>query len=89
MLESFVRLIKMLIQRPQDGEKDYGMTIKDERVVEQLEKVDPTDTKLFDLFMALGYAEFTDDVYTGLLLEGTEDIYSGGNLALVLAAMER
>jgi hypothetical protein len=89
MLEIFVRLIKMFLQRPEPGEKDYGMTLKDERIIKQLMKVDPTDTKLFDLFMALGYCEFTDDVYTGLLLEGTEDVYSGLNLSSVLLAFER
>lgn len=89
MLESFVRLIKMFIQKPEDGEKDYGMTIKDERILKQLKKIDPTDTRLFDLFMALGYAMFTNDVYTGLLLEGTESYYSGINVSNVLAAMER
>jgi hypothetical protein len=89
MLECFVRLIKMFIQRPEPGEKDYGLTIKDERIIKQLKKVDPTDTKLFDLFMALGYCMFTDDVYTGLLLEGTEDFYAGVNLASVLLAFER
>ena len=89
ILEIFVRLIKMFIQRPEHGEKDYGMTIKDERMIKQLKKVDVTDTRLFDIFMALGYCFFTDDVYSGLLLEGTEDLYAGNNLAAVLMAMER
>lgn len=89
LLEIFVRLIKMFIQRPEDGEKDYGMTIKDERVIKQLKKFDPLDTKLFDLIMAWGYAEFTDEMYTNLLLEGTEDYYAGANIGALLAAMER
>lgn len=89
LLEIFVRLIKMFIQRPEDGEKDYGMTIKDERVIKQLKKFDPMDTKIFDLIMAWGYAEFTDEMYSNLLLEGTEDYYAGANIGALLAALER
>lgn len=73
MLEMFVRLIKMFIQRPISGEKDYGATIKDERILEQLKKFDVQETKFYDLIMALGYCFWANDVYTGLLLEGAED----------------
>lgn len=89
LLEAFVRLIKMFIHAPADGEKDYGMTLKDERIIKQLKKFDPTDTRLSDLVMSMGYCFFTDDIYSGLLLDGTEDIYAGSNIAAVLAALER
>ena len=88
-LESFVRLIKMVLTRPESGEKDYGMAIKSERIMKQIMKVDPNDTKLFDLFMAWGYAELADDIYGNLLLQGTEDIYGGGKMDALLAALDR
>ena len=94
ILESFVRLMLMIISRPQNGEKDYGMAIKDERLIEQLKKVTKIwesggSSKLFDMFMSWGYALYADDIYTGLLLEGVHDPYSGANLAAVLNAFDR
>lgn len=89
MLESFVRLIKMVITKPERGEKDYGMAIKSERIMKQIMKIDPNDTKLFDLFMAWGYCELADDIYGNLLLQGTEDIYSGDNISGILNALGR
>jgi hypothetical protein len=94
ILESFVRLMIAYMQRPENGEKDYGLTIKDERLVEQLRKITKIwesggSTKLFDMFMSWGYCLYADDIYTGLLLDGIHDMYSGANLATVLAAFTR
>lgn len=68
LLETFVRLIKQVIQMPAEGEKDYGMSIESERLIMQLMNLDITDTKLFDLFMCYGYALFTRDQYSAILL---------------------
>lgn len=94
ILESFVRLMITYIQRPGLGEKDYGMTLLDERVVDQMRKITKVwetggSTKLFDAFMSWGYALLADDIYTGLLMDGIHDNYSAGNYAAVMAALSR
>lgn len=94
ILESFVRLMIVYIQRPQSGEYDYGMTLWDERVVEQMKKITKVwekggSTKLFDAFISFGYALLADDIYTGLLLEGTYDPYSGANWEAVINAFAK
>lgn len=73
ILEIFVALFTYYIHRPVEGEKDYGSTIKDERILNQLMNVDVTDTKLFDLFMAGGYCLYADEIYTNLRLAGNPD----------------
>lgn len=89
LLETFVRLLKMIIARPAPGEKDYGMGIRDERLIDQIENIDILNTKLFDLFMAYGYCEFADDVYSGLLLDSGDDNYAGTNFSAVMNAFDR
>lgn len=94
ILESFVRLMILYIKKPEPGEKDYGITIKDERLVDQLRRITKVwetggSTKLFDIFMSWGYCLYADDIYTGLLLDGINDGYSGMNINAVLEAMSR
>ena len=94
ILESFVRLMIVYIQKPEPGEYDYGMTLMDERLIEQMMKITKVwesggSTKLFDLFMSFGYALYADDIYTGLLLEGQHDVYSASNYEAVLKALGR
>lgn len=94
ILESFVRLMTNYIHRPSEGEKDYGITIKDERLIKQMSQITKVwevggSTKLYDLFMSFGYALYAMDIYSGLLLEGIHDPYSGANLAAILSAFSR
>lgn len=94
ILESFVRLMINYIEKPQPGGKDYGLSIKDERWIDQMKKITKIwetggSTRLYDIFMSCGYALYADDIYTGLLLEGIHDNYSGANVAAVLAAFDR
>lgn len=77
ILEQFVNLWKNYIQKPEEGGKDYGATIKDERILDQLMNVDIMNTKIYDLFMGSGYALLADEIYTNILLykghSGPED----------------
>lgn len=87
-LEQFVSLMKRYITKPAEGEKDYGKTIKSERLLRQLSEVDVTNTKLYDLFMAWGYCLLADDIYTSLLLTDVEQ-FSPLNVNAVLSAFNR
>lgn len=87
-LEQFVALMKRYITKPAEGEKDYGRTIKSERLLRQLAEVDVTNTKLYDLFMAWGYCLLTDDIYSGLLLTDMDN-FSPLNINAVLGAFGR
>lgn len=94
MLEAFVRLMIAYIEKPTAGEKDYGLTIKDERLIEQLKKITKIwetggSTKLFDMFMSWGYALYADDIYSGILLDGQEDMLSGNYFGALMSALSR
>lgn len=89
MLEYFVRLWIAYIQTPKDGEKDYGKTIKSERVINQLMNLDVTDTKTADLFMASGYGKFVRDQYSAILLSNKNKEYGGISITDVLKAFAR
>lgn len=86
IMEDFVSYWKMYITK-RSGEKDLGATIKDERILEQLENIDITNTKMFDLFMAGGYALMADEIYTTILLSRTDGDYSIYNIQTVLNAI--
>jgi hypothetical protein len=89
MLEYFVRLIIGFIKEADSGEKDYGSTLKSERLVDQLMRVDITDTKIFDLFMAWGYCLFTQDQYSAILLSGQNNNQSSVSFGSFMQAMTR
>lgn len=89
MLEAFVALYTYYIHRPVEGEKDYGATIKDERMLDQLMNVDITDTKLFDLFMAGGYCLYADEIYTSLKLAGSPDDEAEIYLGAMMRALSK
>jgi hypothetical protein len=91
LLEQFVASWKSYIQKPMQGEKDYGKTLKDERIVNQLMNISLDKagaTRLFDLFMATGYAFLADAIYSALLLIDDEADYSKVNVQSVLRALE-
>jgi hypothetical protein len=87
MLETMVRLIKNYIERPQNGQKDYGQTILSERLLQQLMDFNPEDTKLFDLHMAFGYCLLCHDIYIASLYQTEKDFYNPNNIAAVLGAL--
>lgn len=89
MLEYFVRLIISFIKEPEAGEKSYGDTIKSERLLDQLMRVDITDTKIFDLFMAWGYCLFTQDQYSAILLNINQNNTGAVNFGQVIGAFGR
>lgn len=87
MLETLVRLIKNFIQKPEEGEKDHGATIKSERLLRQLMEFDPTDTKKSDLPMAWGYCLLAKELYLDSLLNNEGDLYNDLNISSVLRAL--
>lgn len=89
LLEIFVRLIITFIQAPVDGDKDYGATIKSERVISQLMNLDITDTKLFDLFMSWGYTIFCKEQYSAMLLNIANSRQDGVSIKEMLQAFTR
>jgi len=88
-LEQFVNLIKQYFYKPEEGGKDYGATVKSDRLIKQLMDVDVDNTKLYDMFMALGYCLLCDDTYTTLLMQQQEQQYSGLSVTQVLNAFTR
>jgi hypothetical protein len=88
VLETLVRCWKSFIERPAEGEKDYGRTFKSERAIKQLMDFNPLDTKTSDLVMGGGYALWCYDLYTDMLLN-TEDDYSPDNFGAALLALSR
>lgn len=86
MMETVVRVYKNYIEKPEDGGKDYGKTMKSERQLKQLMDADTTDTKLYDLFMAGGYTLWGVEVYINYLLKCADD-YSENNISSALWAL--
>lgn len=68
MLETIIRLIKNYIDSPAAGDKDYGRTIKAERLLKQLMDFNPQDTRLYDLVMAFGYTLLALEWYINYLI---------------------
>lgn len=89
LLEAFVKLIIQFLQNPVDGEKDYGETIKSERLLNQLMNIDITDTKVFDLFMSWGYCMFLKEQYSVMLLNLANKKQDGLTVIQVLKALSR
>jgi len=87
MLESLVRVIKNYIERPTTGEKDYGKTIKAERLLTGLMDFTPTDTKIFDEPMAFGYTLLGIDYYLDILLNDEDEYNDPINIEAVVRAL--
>lgn len=88
-LEHFVSLMKLYFYQPEPGGKDYGAACKSDRILNQLMNIDVTNTKIYDLFMALGYCFLADDIYSGLLLNNQSDQYGGINMGAFMGAFSR
>lgn len=88
-LEQFVNLIKQYFYKPEEGGKDYGATVKSDRLIKQLMDVDVENTKLYDMFIGLGYCLLCDDIYTGLLMEQQEKNEGGISVKDVINAFAR
>jgi hypothetical protein len=86
MMETIVRLIKAYFERPPEGGKNYGATCKSAELIDQLMNVDITNTKVFDLFMAVGYALFGLEYYQDILLEELSEELDPENMASLLDA---
>lgn len=87
LMEMFVSLWKSYIAKPEPGGKDYGGTIKDERLVDQLMNIDVANTKMFDLFMCSGYALLAEEIYANLLMNYSEGDYNTTYINSVLGAL--
>lgn len=76
-VSDIIRYIKSYIveAKKEYDELDYGATIKSERLIEQIKKFDPTDTKKFDLVMAFGYWLMCHENYLVLLMKPEEKMY--------------
>lgn len=86
MMETLVRLYKNYIEKPASGEKDYGKTVKSERLLNQLMNVDVLDTRIYDLFMAGGYCLWAVEIYLDYLLHANDD-YNDESIGSVLYAI--
>lgn len=87
LLEAIVRVIKNYIDRARDGEKDYGKTIRAERLLRQLMDFDPDNTKLFDLVMSFGYTVLTVELYLDMLLTEVSENNNPNLIGQVLEAL--
>ncbi len=87
MLETLVRLIKNYIEKPEENEKDYGKTIRSEKLLRQLMEFTPEDTKKYDLVMAFGYCLLAKELYVDSLFNTEDNIYNDTNIASVLRAL--
>lgn len=90
MLEDFVALWKMYIAKPEPGGKDYGASLKDERVISQLMNISldkPGATRLFDLFMCTGYNHLADEIYSALLLNKPDESAVENIIGSILTAI--
>ncbi len=87
ILETFIRLIKTYIEAPPDGERDYGKTIKAERLLNQLMNFDPEDTKIFDLVMCMGWALFAFEQWFNSLKHEYDEYHDPNNIASVMRAL--
>lgn len=88
VLEEFVRLWKAYIRRPFPGGKDYGMTIKSERITKDLRNIDIKEsTKKFDTFMAGGWALWADEMYSLILMYENENEVSPNDTLAILKAL--
>lgn len=72
---------------PENGDIDYGKTIKSERLLKQLKEFDPNDTKKFDLAMAFGYCLWAHEVYIGILTMPDTSRYRENEVNAVIAAL--
>jgi hypothetical protein len=88
-LELFVSLMKLYFYKPEPGGKDYGATCRSERILKQLMDIDVTNTKIYDLFMALGYCFMADDIYSGLLLSMQNTQSSAMSFGSLMNALSR
>lgn len=87
MLEMLVRVIKNYIETPTHGEKDYGKTIRAERLLRQLMDFTPLDTKLFDCVMSFGYTLLALELYLDILLNTEEEYNNPLNVESILRAL--
>jgi hypothetical protein len=87
LLEALVRVIKNYIDRPKEGEKDHGKTIKAERLLRQIMDFDAENTKLFDLVMSFGYTILTIELYIDYLLSATNESNNPNVIAQILEAL--
>ncbi len=88
MLETLVRLIKNYIEQPEEGAKDYGKTIRSERLLNQFLNFDPEDTKKYDLVMSFGYCLLARELYLDSLMNPNDGM-TGDTVREVLMALAR
>lgn len=86
MQETLVRVIKNYIYKV-EGEKDYGQTIKSERLLKKLMDFNPLDTRLFDEVMSFGYGLIALELYLDILLNAEEEYNNPINIESVLRAL--
>lgn len=87
VLEGLVRVIKSYIERPTEGEKDFGRTIKSERLLQQLMDFDATDTRTADAAMAFGWTLFAMECYIDMLLYEFDESEDEQNIGAILMAL--
>lgn len=88
ILEAIVRVIKAYFERQAEGGKDYGSTFKCLETINQLMNVDITNTRIFDLFMSVGYGLLGIEYYVDILLSEQSEEQDPENISSVLSAFE-
>jgi hypothetical protein len=86
MIEALVRVIKNYIEKPVEGERDYGKLIKSTRLLKQLMDFNPLDTRVYDMVMSFGWVLFGMEIYMDMLLAPSNDYENQNNLSAILGA---
>lgn len=89
MIEALVRVIKNYIEKPPEGERDFGQLIKSIRLLKQLMDFNPLDTKVSDLVMCIGWALFGMEIYIDMQLAPRSDYDSPQNFEAIMNALSQ
>lgn len=87
MIEALVRVIKNYIEKPIEGDRDYGKLIKSIRLLKQLMDFNPLDTKVYDLVMCFGWLLFGMEIYIDMQLAPRSDYDNFENYYAIMNAL--
>ncbi len=84
----FVTLLKRYTRKPHPGGKDYGATIKSERLIIDMQNIEPEEvTKKYDTFMSAGWCLWADYIYSIILSQQMEGQMLPTDVSCVLRAL--
>lgn len=88
LMETIIELIKHYTFKGDDGESEYARTIKSLKLLQQLIKFDPLDTKKSDLVMSMGYALLAYIVYQSELSQIKDEMFDEVSIRAAFSALE-